>query len=237
MDYAGFTGPVCTWLTDAPDLAFGFGRPSATPSLPAHAVVATVREVHAAMPWRAQAASSLHLDSHDVPRFRTVVGGGGSGGVSAAGRDRHLVGLAMQLTMPGVPTLFAGDELGLTGVDGEHARTPFPWDRPESWDAPTLEAFRSWIALRRTHVALRRGGLRWVHAGEDSMAFLREHPDERVLVHLARADHEPVRLPLAALGLGSVEQLVALAGDAVIGDGDAVVLPSTGPAAHAYRLG
>jgi alpha-glucosidase len=69
------------------------------------------------------------------------------------------------------------------------------------------------------------------------MAFLREHPDERVLVHLARADHEPVRLPLAALGLGSVEQLVALAGDAVIGDGDAVVLPSTGPAAHAYRLG
>jgi alpha-glucosidase len=237
MDYAGFTGPVCTWLTHSPDLVFGFGRPVATPSLPAHAVVATMREVHGAMPWRAQGASSLHLDSHDVPRFRTVVGGGSSGGVSAAGRERHLVGLAMQLTMPGVPTLFAGDELGLTGVDGEHARTPFPWDRPESWDAPTLEAFRSWIAQRRTHVALRRGGLRWVHAGEDSMAFLREHPDERVLVHLARADHEPVRLPLAALGLGSVEQLVALAGDAVIGDGDAVVLPSTGPAAHAYRLG
>jgi alpha-glucosidase len=197
MDYAGFTGPVCTWLTHSPDLVFGFGRPVATPSLPAHAVVATMREVHGAMPWRAQGASSLHLDSHDVPRFRTVVGGGSSGGVSAAGRERHLVGLAMQLTMPGVPTLFAGDELGLTGVDGEHARTPFPWDRPESWDAPTLEAFRSWIALRRTHVALRRGGLRWVHAGEDSMTFLREHPDERVLVHLARADQDPLVRVLA----------------------------------------
>ena len=69
------------------------------------------------------------------------------------------------------------------------------------------------------------------------MTFLREHPDERVLVHLARADHEPVHLPLAALGLGSVEQLVALAGDPAVDDGGAAVLPSTGPAAHAYRLG
>jgi alpha-glucosidase len=164
------------------------------------------------------------------------VGGGVSGGVSAEGRDRHRVGLALQLTLPGVPALFAGDEIGLTGVNGEHARTPFPWDRPESWDAPTLEAYRSWIALRRDHVALRRGGLRWVHAGEDSMSFLREHPDQRVLVHLSRAAHPTVRLPLAALGLTSVDELRPLAGSAVSGSGDAVELPSGGPAAHAYLL-
>ena len=236
MDYTGFTGPALNWLVDAQDVGSSFGRPVATPSLPAHAVVATMREVHAAMPWRAQAASSLHLDSHDVPRFRTLVGGGTSGGVSAAGRDRHLVGIALQLTMPGVPTLFAGDELGLTGVDGEHSRTPFPWDRPDSWDEPTLAAYRAWIALRREHVALRRGGLRWVHAGEDSMTFLREHPQERVLVHVARDDHPPVRLPLAALGLASADQLRPLAGSAVAGMGDDVQLPSGGPAAHAYRL-
>jgi alpha-glucosidase len=143
----------------------------------------------------------------------------------------------MQLTMPGVPTLFAGDEIGLTGVDGEHARTPFPWDRPESWDAPTLEAYRSWIGLRREHVALRRGGLRWVHAGEDSMTFLREHPEERVLVHLARADHPPLRLPLAALGLTALDQLRPLTGSAVGGSRDVVELPAGGPSAHAYRLG
>ena len=195
-----------------------------------------MREVHAQMPWRAQAASTLHLDSHDVPRFRTLVGGGGSGGVSAGGRERHLVGVALQLSLPGVPTVFAGDEIGLTGVDGEHSRTPFPWDRPDSWDEPTLAAYRAWTALRREHVALRRGGLRWVHAGEDSMTFLREHPQERVLVHLARDDHPPVRLPLAALGLASADQLRPLAGSAVAGMGDDVQLPSGGPAAHAYRL-
>jgi alpha-glucosidase len=237
MDYAGFTGPALNWLTTGDLVGFSFGRPAATPSLPGHAVVATMREVHAEMSWRAQAASTLHLDSHDVPRFRTLVGGGGSGGVSAAGRERHLVGLALQLSLPGVPALFAGDEIGLTGVDGEHARTPFPWDRPESWDAPTLEAYRSWIGLRREHVALRRGGLRWVHAGEDSMTFLREHPEERVLVHLARADHPPLRLPLAALGLTVLDQLRPLTGSAVGGSRDVVELPAGGPSAHAYRLG
>ena len=203
MDYAGFTRPVWTWLHEGDALGRSFfGQPATTPVLPASAVVATMREVHAAMPWRSQAASSLHLDSHDVPRFRTVVGGGGSGGVSAAGRDRHLAGLALQMALPGVPTVFAGDEIGLTGVDGEHARTPFPWHRRDEWDEPTLQAYRAWTALRRDHVALRRGGLRWVHAGDDAMTFLREHADERVLVHVARAPHDQLALPLRALGVG-----------------------------------
>ena len=57
-----------------------------------------------------------------------------------------------------------GDEIGLTGLDGEHARTPFPWRRPDEWDEPTLAAYRTWIGYGATHVALRRGGLRWLRA-------------------------------------------------------------------------
>jgi glycosidase len=72
----------------------------------------------------------------------------------------------MQMTMPGVPTVFMGDELGLTAVDGEHARTPFPWR--QQWDDETVAAYRTWIGLRRGYIALRRGGLRWLHVGRDS---------------------------------------------------------------------
>ena len=238
MDYAGFTRPVWTWLHQGDDLRRSFfGQPASTPTLPASAVVATMREVHAAMPWRAQAASSSHLDSHDVPRFRTVVGGGGSGGISAAGRERHLAGLALQMSLPGVPTVFAGDELGLTAVDGEHARTPFPWHRRDDWDEPTLLAYRAWTALRREHVALRRGGLRWVHASEDAMTFLREHPDERVLVHVARAAHAAVALPLRALGVSGEDDVRVLHGSAArVSEGE-LLLPPDGPAASAYVLG
>ncbi len=238
MDYAGFTRPVWTWLTDGDALGRGFfGQPAQTPRLPASSVVATMREVHATMPWRSQLASSLHLDSHDVPRFRTAVGGGGSGWITAAGRERHLAGLALQMSLPGVPTVFAGDELGLTGVDGEHARTPFPWHRRDEWDEPTLLAYRAWTALRHDHVALRRGGLRWVHAGDDALTFLREHPDERVLVHVARADHPPVALPLRALGVAGEDGVRLLHGAAARVVGDELLLPGDGPAASAYALG
>lgn len=238
MDYAGFTRPVWTWLGGAETSTRPFfGQPAASPVLSGIDVVTGMREVHAEMPWRAQAASTLHLDSHDLPRFRTATGGDGSGNISQRGREKHLVGLALQLTMPGIPSIFAGDEIGLTGVDGEHSRTPFPWHRREEWDGQTLDAYRALIALRRQHVALRHGGLRWVHVGDDSMTFLREHADERILVHAARADHPPVTLPVQALGIESVDQMIPLLGEPGISvDVDNVQLPASGPAAYVYRL-
>ena len=252
MDYGGFTRPLWTWLGADPAGSGGrelthrlgyLGVPLTVPLLPGQAVVATMREFHAAMPWQSWSLSTSHLDTHDTPRFRTVTGGGSHGGVDhdGHGRGKHLVGLAMQMTMPGVPTVFMGDELGLTAVDGEHARTPFPWHHP--WDDETFATYCTWIGLRGSHVALRRGGLRWLHVGRDSMTYLREHPQERVLVHVARAVHDPVMLPLAALGLTDAQRLVTLAGEPVraghagTGEGGAsAVLPSSGPAAHAYRL-
>ena len=47
-------------------------------------------------------------------------------------RPAHLVAATALFTAPGVPTVFAGDELGATGRNGEHSRTtiPFPpWTR------------------------------------------------------------------------------------------------------------
>ena len=116
-------------------------------------------------------------------------------------------------------------------------RTPFPWARRAEWDAPTLSAYRTWAGMRRDSVALRRGGLRWVHVGADSMTFLREHPDQRVLVHVARAEHDPVRLPWIALGLDPRRgALKALVGERALADGSEVVLPADGPAARVYVL-
>ncbi len=224
MNYSGFTRPVWAWLTTPGHGLTWLGLPGEIPSLPGPAVAATMRDFAASTPWAAWTRSMTILDSHDTPRFRTVVGG----------RERHLVGAALLATMPGAPMIFAGDEIGLTGVDGEDSRTPFPWRHRDRWDTVTLDAYRALLRLRRDHVALRRGGLRWVHAGADSMTFLREHPDERLLVHVARADHDAVRLPLAALG---TRRASALYGDAPVSEDLATVeLPPRGPAAHVYHL-
>ncbi|WP_432494536.1 glycoside hydrolase family 13 protein [Kineococcus auxinigenes] len=243
MNYTGFTRPVWTWLTpgeDGPD-AHGLpypGAPVPLPSMDGEQAVGTVREVLASAPWRSWCASTNSLSSHDTPRVRTVVGGGTRGGLppggpGAAGRDRHVVALALQATLPGVPAVFAGDEIGLTGTTGEHSRTPFPWHRRGEWDGELLAQYRHWLRLRREHVALRRGGLRWAHVQADSLTFVREHPAGSVLVHAARAAHPRVRVPLAALGGGPAR---ALTGEAVEVDGGALVLPAGGPAAHAWSL-
>ena len=70
-------------------------------------------------------------------------------------RERQLVGVGLQMTLPGVPMLFAGDELGLEGEWGEDARRTMPWDRPA---APLLDEYRRLIALRRTTTRSRAAG-------------------------------------------------------------------------------
>ncbi|WP_213452977.1 DUF3459 domain-containing protein [Rhizomonospora bruguierae] len=94
--------------------------------------------------------------------------------------------------------VFAGDELGLTGVNGEGSRTPMPWRRPGEWDGTTLNHYRKLIALRRRLPALRHPGLRWLHADDDAIAFVRAPRDEAVLVLARRAPGTPVDLGTGA---------------------------------------
>ena len=242
MDYSGFTRPMWAWLNGGgpggPFERHGLtwmGLPVDVPRLSAAAAVGTMREVHASMPWVSWLSSTMHLDTHDTPRFRTVLGGGTDGAPSTRPDVRavHEVAIAAQFTMPGVPVLFSGDEIGLTGVNGEHSRTPFPWDREDTWDLPTLAAYRRWAGRRHDLVALRRGSMRWLRVDEDSMTYLREHPDGTVLVHLVRASGDPVRLDLRPLG---VTELSFVEGGGRLRSG-LLELPGDGPAAHLATLG
>ncbi len=232
MNYSGFTRPVWSWLNSPGHGVSFLGLPMTVPTLPGTAAARTIREYLAAVPWRSSVSSFNLLCSHDTPRVRTIV----------RARDRQIAALALLATMPGVPMIFMGDELGMTGVDGEDARRPMPWNSRENWDSTLLDAYRSWLGLRRRHVALRRGGLRWVHVGADSLTYLREHPEERLLVHVARADHGDVRLPYDVLGTavgereaGVVETLIGE--DPRCPDAATLVLPGHGPAASVYRIG
>jgi alpha-glucosidase len=224
MFYAGFTRPMWSWL-GRPDLDLDFlGLPVPVPRLSGQSIAATMRAFAASVPWRSLAHSMLLLGSHDTSRWRTVTDR----------RDDALVGAGVLLTYPGIPSIFAGDEIGLEGVDNEDARQPFPWDE-SLWDAATLARYSELVGLRRASVALRRGGLRWVHVGDDVLVYLREHADERILVHAARADHEPVSLAAHLLGVdGRAERL--LGGPDLVDDRGEVRLPGDGPAFHAWRL-
>ncbi|MDP3967667.1 MAG: hypothetical protein Q8Q02_05255, partial [Nocardioides sp.] len=69
----------------------------------------------------------------------------------------------------------------------------------------TLDLYGALATLRRTHPALRRGGLRWLAVEDDALAFVREHPDGDVLVaawrDAARLDLDrPVGAPALVTG-------------------------------------
>jgi alpha-glucosidase len=192
MNYSGFLRPLWTWLLrddphDEQRRQF-WGIPVGVPSLDGEEVVATMRQFRAGVPWEAVIQSWNLLDSHDTARFRTIAGT----------RERHLVGIGLQMTTPGVPMIFAGDELGLEGAWGEDARRTIPWSHPEAWDRAFMDEVAKLAHLRRSLPALARGGLRYVHVSPDAIAFLRETRDERLLV-LATRTPQDVALPFEEL--------------------------------------
>jgi alpha-glucosidase len=136
--------------------------------------------------------------ARDTTRLRTLVGGS---------RDQARVAAGMLFTMPGIPLVTYGDEIGMPGDFGEAGRRPMPWSArgtdPDQWDEELHDTYRTLVRTRRASPALASGGLRWLHTEDDALVFLREHPEETVLVHLARAAHDPVSLPAYFLpGIG-----------------------------------
>ena len=177
MNYSGFSWPVWSWLRDPASPARAFGRPLPVPRRDGHALVRALRDWQGSLGWRATAAGWNILGSHDSARIRTVVGSA----------EVHRVAAGLQFTMPGIPMVFAGDEIGLEGVLGEDSRRPMPWHRREEWDTATLATYAALARVRRESPALRRGGLRWAHVGTDAVAYLREHPTQTLLVTARRA--------------------------------------------------
>jgi alpha-glucosidase len=130
------------------------------------------------------------IGSHDTHRVPSLLG------------EEKLVDVAFEMLAcyPGVPMIYAGDEIGLATMGPEYAHIPMPWAHPERWDMRRLEYTKALFGTRAKSVALQRGGLHWLAVGDDALVFLREAPGESVLVHAARGKHEPIRIPKNVVG-------------------------------------
>ena len=178
MNYQGFMRPLWNWINKNPEITGGFqGLPFSMPKIDGVQLVASIQEFNATIPWRSLTASMLLLDSHDTARFRTVV---------LSDKCAHIAAMTMLLTYPGVPSIFAGDEIGLEGSWGEDARRTINWDDRSGWDAEFLTEVRQLVKLRRSHNALISGGLRWLVVEDDFICYLRESSKEAILILVSR---------------------------------------------------
>jgi cyclomaltodextrinase len=121
------------------------------------------------------------LGSHDTPRFKTLARGDTS---------PYRLATLFQMTYPGAPCIYYGDEIGMEGQHDPGCRAAFPWDEAQ-WDLGLRDYVRRCIALRKAHPALRRGSLTWLLVGQGILAYGRRFEGETVLVILNTA-REPV---------------------------------------------
>lgn len=197
MTYSNLTRPLWSWLAkDAPHVNF-FGSPQAGPNrISAEEFLATHQDLTAGFSWGVRQNNMNALNTHDTARAATVMIDGGP-----------LVGAVLTFCLPGVPVVFAGDEFGLEGVNGEDSRTPMPWAETNRVKEDLRSVYSSLARLRKELPALIDGGVRWVHAESDAMVFVRETAESSVLVFVAR-DTAHVVLDSAVLSESQLEDML-----------------------------
>jgi cyclomaltodextrinase / maltogenic alpha-amylase / neopullulanase len=125
------------------------------------------------------------LGSHDTPRMRTILGD-----------DLAGVRLAtlIQMTLPGAPCIYYGDEVGLAGGKDPDCRRAFPADK-DAWDHDLRAFVRALIATRASDPALRADRVDIVAAAGGAVAYQRRIDDRRSVV-VVNAGDDPARLEL-----------------------------------------
>lgn len=134
------------------------------------------------------------LSSHDTPRFLTLCKGN---------RDLALLGATMQLTWPGSPSIYYGEELGMEGGADPENRRVMEW--PLATDSnPYLKHYRKLLAIRKSSAALTRGEpvRLMTHDDHQTLAFARVEGDEVVIVASNRSDRaQTVSIPTQELSM------------------------------------
>ena len=175
------------------------------------------RERHAYPPGVSFSLYNL-LGSHDTERFLTLCRG-----------DIALWKLAVlfQMTYPGAPAIYYGDEVGMTGGKDPGCRGTMVWE-PSKQNGEMLRFTRDAIALRMKHGVLRGGSFVPSLLDDDARTyvFLREDPSTAALVFLNRGKSEVrVAFPRThAPGVRSWSQIWPAEGYSLPAGGDSLIV-------------
>jgi glycosidase len=208
--------------TADPDGAIAAMSPSAFAS-----AMESVREDYPAPAWNAL----LNLvDSHDTARILWTLTPGADNpgakeeaGALAEGKRKLAQVAAIQLTWPGMASIYYGDEVGLTGHDDPDDRRPYPW---AAEDAALRGIYQRLAELRRDNPVFADGDLRFLLADDEAgvLAFGRRTDAQAAIsvVNLSDAERE-ISVPVAGyLPAGTTLR------DALTDDARPVVVAATG---------
>ena len=133
-----------------------------------------------------------HLGTHDTPRLMTRLGteeyppsrAKQSAYILSAEQrceatKKQKLAAVIQYTLPGVPSLYYGDEAGLEGFGDPFCRGAYPWGKENT----ELIKFYKWLGdIRRKNDILKDGVFYPLLGGLGSMAFMRVKEGKKLLV-------------------------------------------------------
>ena len=109
------------------------------------------------------------LDSHDVSRYLSLCG---------ENTDKMELSVLLQMTFPGMPCVFYGDEKGLCGLSESEYRQAMAWGKSH----PLEDIYRRLISLRKAHPALRYGDFVTNFAAGKTYSYSRNWENTRITV-------------------------------------------------------
>ncbi len=135
-------------------------------------------------PRRIRNAQMNLLGSHDTVRSLTALSGIGAEGktnkeLSVAklkksdrelAKSRLMSAYTALATLPGVPAIFYGDEVGLEGYSDPFCRMPYPWGNE---DRDILSHYRKVGNIRKNNPDFAEGDYELLHLCEDCLIFAR----------------------------------------------------------------
>ncbi len=160
--------------------------------------------------------SMNQLSNHDHSRFLTrtnhKAGRVGELGSAAAGEGISIPvfreAVVMQMTWPGAPTLYYGDEAGVVGFTDPDNRRTYPWGDA---DYSLIDFHRDVIYLHRFHDALRRGAFIFLKSGKGYTSYARFTETEKLVIVVSASDGElDVTIPVWKAEIareGQIEQI------------------------------
>lgn len=102
--------------------------------------------------------------------------------------ERLAIGYTLIMTIPGIPTIYYGDEIGLPGAGDPDNRRFMQWTGYDANQIMLRTHIEKLGQIRKDHIALRRGKRESLEATLDAMSYAMVHPAETVYVAINRDD-------------------------------------------------
>ena len=213
MNYDGFMDPV-TWFLTGVDKHSDNSNPGMRGD--AGTFKLTMQYQMSRMQNQSLLVAMNELSNHDHSRFLTrtnrMVGRVGTAGTAAASQDIDEAifkqGVVMQMTLPGAPTLYYGDEAGVCGWTDPDNRRTYPWGH-ENFEI--LEFYRETIAIHRQHKVFKTGSYKPLVEQRDLLCYGRFDMDNAAFVAINTSDTDKtVSIPTWTLGVEDGESFERL---------------------------